>query len=114
MRVRRLPRLARFRYNSRAMTENQEPLATLTETPPMGPSSGAGPTPQSRSPRLWLLLGGALLAVYAALIWFDLPPPAGMKYVPPPAGLGQTATYWWEKTQALRGWSIYPEGWAWA
>ncbi len=80
--------------------------------------AGAGGAPagprRARLPRWVAALGAGLLAAYLALIWFDLPVPAGMRYAQPPLGPGDTAANWWDKAQGLRGWSLYPEGWAWA
>src|SRR5947199_9065433 len=77
----------------------------------------------------WRQPGSAILiilfAIYCLAIFLDLPPPAGNKYrqdipvsvlidwgaTPNPNGL--SAAHWWYKTQALRGWSMNPEGWAW-
>src|SRR6516162_10727591 len=66
-----------------------------------------------------------LFVIYCLAIFLDLPPPAGNKYRQDiPASVlkgwgakanpnGLSASHWWYKTQALRGWSINPEGWAW-
>jgi hypothetical protein len=63
---------------------------------------------------LWTALLSAGLLLYSLAIWLDWPPPAGTRYVPPPGGAGETPAHWWDKAQALRGWSVYREGWAWA
>jgi hypothetical protein len=73
----------------------------------------------------WWLLGAVLLLAYSLAIFFDLPTPAGNRYaqnLPPevvtawggslnPAA--PPAPHWWNKVQALRGWSANPEGWFW-
>lgn len=53
------------------------------------------------------------LVSYAALIWLDLPPPAGLRYEPPPLGQGLVAEHWWDEIQGLRGWAMNPRGWSW-
>jgi hypothetical protein len=71
----------------------------------------------------WIFI--ALLVAYGVAIWYDLPPAAGTRYAQDlpastltkwgatPIQSGQPAAHWWVKTQGLRGWSVYPEGWFW-
>ncbi|HMA34386.1 MAG TPA: hypothetical protein VKY74_07865 [Chloroflexia bacterium] len=82
----------------------------ILEPGPPGP-------PTSPPPSAWRTLNAVLLwvglGIYGLLVWLDLPPPAGTQYAPPPRGAGRAAAHWWDKAQALRGWSVFPEGWAW-
>ncbi|HUS16093.1 MAG TPA: hypothetical protein VM536_13930 [Chloroflexia bacterium] len=66
-----------------------------------GPASP--PAPSGRR----TLIAAALVALYGLCIWFDLPPAAGTRYLP------TDPVAWWDRVQALRGWSVYPQGWAW-
>jgi hypothetical protein len=87
------------------------------------PQNRAFLPPRWRSFWFWVCI--VLFSIYILAIFLDLPFPAGEKYAedvspmvfqnwggtPNPTGLH--ADHWWYKIQALRGWSLYPEGWYW-
>lgn len=76
-----------------------------------------------RKRSIWICV--CLLIIYSLAVLLDLPSPAGNKYsqnLPTttllawgakPVPSARPADQWWDKTQALRGWSVFPEGWYW-
>ena len=101
----------------KGVTSSPRPFARAAQRPPR----------KSWRVRSLIVLVLAALMIYLLAIGLDLPSPAGSAYRQDlPASelanwgaslqaqdVAATAAHWWDKAQALRGWSVYPEGWAW-